>query len=423
MNAHNVTTTLPSASDRTAFLNLYTSFAVFLFGAIALVVPSGYSVGALLLLLGSAWLLVVRPTLGLSRQDWLVIAALFSYATVGMVAAWVDGQGARGLDKPIRFLLAVPAMLLVMAYPPRLAWMWSGIILGAIGAGSWAGWQKLVAEVARAEGYTYVIQFGNLSMLLGIFCLAGLGWAVVQPRRWPWVLLLLVGALMGILGSLFSGSRGGWIGFPFVLLVLYRGYGRQLSARLKVAALALMVTGAMLVYAMPQTGVQPRIHQAFDNISQYASGENRRTSLGDRFEMWRGSALLVLEKPFIGWGTEGYKEGMQRLADKGVINPYVTRYGHVHNEFLDALVKRGLIGLAVLLALYLVPLRLFIQHFKTQDMELRSLAVAGALLPVAYIDFGLSQVFLAHNSGVMMYAFWLVVLWGRTSTMVKFNSR
>ncbi len=164
--------------------------------------------------------------------------------------------------KPIRFLLAVPAMLLVMAYPPRLAWLWCGLALGAIGAGGWAGWQKLVEDAWRATGYTYVIQFGNLSMLLGILCLAGLGWAVVQPRRGPWVAFLLVGALMGILGSLFSGSRGGWIGFPFVLLVLYRGYGRHLSAVIKGAAVVVVVGGASLMYALPQTGVQSRVYQA-----------------------------------------------------------------------------------------------------------------------------------------------------------------
>jgi O-antigen ligase len=57
-------------------------------------------------------------------------------------------------------------------------------------------------------------------------------------------------------------------------------------------------------------------------------------------------------------------------------------------------------------------LRLFARHFSEPDLTKRSIAVAGVLLPVTYIDFGLTQVFLSHNSGVMMYAFWLAVLWG-----------
>ncbi|HSP32123.1 MAG TPA: ligase, partial [Halomonas sp.] len=47
------------------------------------------------------------------------------------------------------------------------------------------------------------------------------------------------------------------------------------------------------------------------------------------------------------------------------------------------------------------------------NLEVRALAVAGVLLPVAYIDFGLTQTLMEHNSGVMVYAFWLVVLWSQ----------
>lgn len=403
---------LPTSPLQDSPFRFYTSVAVFLLGAIALVVPSGYSVGAVLLLLGSTWLLVARPSLGLTRQDWLVIAALGAYAAVGMMEAWLDGQGSRGLDKPVRFLLAVPALLVVMAYPPRLAWMWSGLAVGAIAAGSWAGWQKLVEGVGRAGGFTYVIQFGNLSMLMGVLCLAGLGWAYVQPHRVPWLLLLGLGALFGILGSLFSGSRGGWVGFPLVILVLYRGYGRQLPRLIKFSALLAIVLGAVLVYIVPQTGVQSRVQEAFSDIERYVSGENQRTSLGARFEMWKGASQLIATKPLTGWGDNGYRQGMQGLADQGIIDSDVTRYGHAHNEFIEAFAKRGVMGLLVLLALYLVPMRLFARGLGADDLELRSVAVAGVLLSVAYIDFGLSQVFFAHNSGVMMYAFWLAVLWG-----------
>ncbi|SEM13990.1 O-antigen ligase [Halomonas daqiaonensis] len=405
-----MTHSLPAAAGSP--LRLYTSLAVFLLGAIALVVPSGYSLGAVMLLLGSAVLLVKRPLLGLTRQDWWVIAALAAYTAIGVLEAWWDGQGSSGIDKPIRFLLAIPAMLLVMVYPPRLAWMWSGLAIGAMGAGGWASWQKLVEGVWRATGHTYVIQFGNLSMLLGILCLAGLGWAVVQPRRGPWVAFLLVGALMGILGSIFSGSRGGWIGFPFVLLVLYRGYGRHLSAVIKGAAVVVVVGGASLMYALPQTGVQSRVYQAFDDIERYASGESQLTSVGARFEMWKGATQLILEKPLMGWGDNGYQQGMQALADEGVINSGVLRFDHAHNEFIDAFAKRGIIGLAVLLTLYLIPMKLFARRLDSPDLEMRSLAVAGVLLCVAYIDFGLSQTFLTHNSGVMMFAFWLALLYG-----------
>tara|TARA_R110002072_G_scaffold77606_1_gene180813 strand:- start:1350 stop:1763 length:414 start_codon:yes stop_codon:yes gene_type:complete len=119
-----------------------------------------------------------------------------------------------------------------------------------------------------------------------------------------------------------------------------------------------------------------------------------------------------MDKPILGWGHNGYQQGMQSLAEAGVIDPGVVQYEHAHNEFVDTTAKRGALGLLALLVLYLLPLRLFMQQLHAPNLVLRSLAVAGALLPVTYIDFGLSQAFLTHNSGVMIYTFWLAVLWG-----------
>ncbi|WP_434986182.1 O-antigen ligase family protein [Vreelandella zhaodongensis] len=396
-----------------------TSVAVFMLGAIALVVPSGYSLGAAALFLAGVGLLVGRRLPHLTTQDRWVIAALVSYSLVGMAEALWDSQGSSGFDKPIRYLLAIPAMWWVIAYPPRLAFLWSGIATGALSAGGWAAWQKLTTGIARAEGHTHIIQFGNLSMLLGVLCMAGLGWAVVQRQRNLWIALLCAGAIGGILGSLLSGSRGGWIGFPVVLLVLYRAYGAELSRRLKVLVIIAVFTAGVVVYAVPQLGVQARVHHAVSDVSQYISGEDRATSVGSRFEMWRGAALLIQEKPLMGWGGNGYAKAMNLLGEKGVIHQEAAQYDHPHNEFIDALAKRGLIGLLVLLALYIIPMRLFTKQLRAESLVTRSIATAGVLLPVAYIDFGLSQAFLTHNSGVMMYAFLLAVLWGVYVSLIK----
>lgn len=410
---------LNPAAQRTFISTTTTNVAVFLLTALALVVSSGYSLGALVLMLAGLGLMLRRELPVFSRQDEIVMGILLAYAMVGIVRALWDGEGARGLDEPLRFICAIPALCWVVRYPPSQAFLWGGLATGATAAGSWATWQKLIDGVDRATGYTHVIQFGNLSIFMGVLCLAGLGWAVVVPRyRRIWIAALLVGALGGVLGSLFSGSRGGWIGLPLVLLVLYRGYGRHFTVRLKATAVVLVLVGAATVYGLPQLGVQERIHQAVSDIQQYVTGENRATSVGARFDMWLGAAILIVEKPLTGWGSQGYAEAMSELGDQGVIDPYAAQFEHAHNEFVDAQAKRGLPGLIVLLALYLVPMRLFYQGFDG-PISHRPVAVAGVLLPVTYMDFGLSQSFLTHNSGIMMYAFLLAVLWGYFSHYAK----
>lgn len=393
------------------FIRCLTSLAIFLMGALALIADSGYTYGPVLLLLASFTLLWRRPVLNLQAEDKWLMAVIAGYSLLFLVQLMWDGASSRAYDRPSRFLFAVPVLLFVLVYPPKLSWLWSGLVVGSVLTGSWAIWQKLILGVERATGYTYVIQFGNISMLFGLFCVAGLGWAFVQPHAKRWIILLLVGAVFGALGSLLSGSRGGWIGLPFVFLVFYRAYGNLLAVKLRLGIMAGLLALVALVYVVPQTGVKLRVMQAFHDIELYNSGENKATSLGARFEMWQGALTLIAEKPLTGWGWEGYSQGMQALVDKGEVIPFAAA-NHAHNEYLDNFSRRGILGLLSLLALYLVPLRLFSKRLTESNLELRALATAGAILPVAFMDFGLSQVFFGHNSGVMVYAFWLAVLWG-----------
>ena len=411
---------MPVSDASFSLARRYSSLAVFLMAAIALIVPSGYTYGAAFLLLGSFSLLWQPPALWLQKEDKQIMAVLALYSLLFCAQLWLEGVGSRAYDRPSRFMFAIPVLLFVFAYPPRLAFMWAGLVVGCVLTASWAIWQKLFLGIERATGYTYVIQFGNISMLFGIFCLAGLGWAAVQPNARRWVAFLLLGALAGMLGSLLSGSRGGWIGLPFVFLVLYRAYGRELSVSVRSGAVATVLALAALVYLLPQTGVQSRVDQAFHDIEQYQQG-NKWTSLGARLDMWQGALTLIAEKPLTGWGWNGYSQGMQALVDKGQVIQFAAD-NHAHNEYLDNFARRGVLGLLSLLALYLVPLRLFARRLASPNLELRALATAGTLLPVAFMDFGLSQVFFGHNSGVMVYAFWLAVLWGTLRAYEKYGA-
>lgn len=389
----------------------YTSLCVFLLGAVALIMPFGYFVGPTLLLLGSAALPFMRPRLALGRREWAIMITLLVYAATSLLdSGWYDRPGAWLLE-PGWSLLAIPALLLLLAYPPQAAFLWAGLASGGLATGVWSSWQSLIAGVMRAGGFINTIQFGDLSMLLGLLCLAGLGWAWTRPRRRAWLALLLLGAIGGILGSLLSGSRGGWVVMPFALGVLYYGYGRHISRR-GLAGLAVgIVAAAVLVYSIPQTGVQERVQRAFSNFAVFLEQGDPRSSVGARLAMWHTALNLIPEKPLLGWDTPGYERVRERLIAEGEIHPLLARFEHMHNDVLDAWLKRGAVGLAALLALYLVPLRLFSRHLRDPDLPLRAFALAGVLLPLAYLGFGLSQAFLAYDNGVVMYVFLLVTLW------------
>lgn len=390
---------------------LYTSFAVFIFSAISLVVPSGFSLGALLLVLGSPLLLRKRIKLDLNKEDVALIAVLASYFLVCAVGSWVHGGPINEYDSPIRFILAIPALLLLLAYPPKPSFFWGGLAVGAILAGLLTGWQNLFAGDMRAGGYTNPIQYGNISLLLGILCLGGLGWAFSQRRAGLWTGLLSAGAVMGMLGSLFTGSRGSWICLPFSLFILYKCHGGKFPKRYIVGSLVAIIVCSSIIYVTPRTEVKARISLATSEARDYFKNGNPDSSVGARFEMWRIGMMIFPEHPFLGWGQAGMMERKAKLIKEGAANAVIADHTHLHNEYIDALVKRGIPGLISVLALYLVPFVLFSRRVTHQNSNVRPYAIAGLLLSVCYISFDLTQAFLTHNNGVMIFNFMLIILW------------
>lgn len=397
-------------------MSRYTSLAVFLLGAVALVLPSGYFIAPALLLMGSITLPFLRSRPLLGPREWTIVAVLLFYALVRLSGIWRSESPFEELAQSGYFLLAIPCLLLLLTFPPKAAAIWSGVAIGSILTGAWAGWQILIGGRYRADGFGSVdaIQFGNLSLLLGFFCLAGLGWMLasrIHSGRKTGGALLILGAFCGFLGSFLSGSRGGWVSFPFMLGVLYLGYGRHLSRRWVTGLAIFFLIGPVAAYAIPQLGVQERVHRTFRSYQEFVGEGDPTNSVGARLEMWRAAIILIPERPLLGWGKSGYLQARDDLIEEGVIHPYLEKFDHVHNDLLDSWLKRGLLGLVSLLALYLVPLRLFAKHLHSQDLQLRAFAVAGTALPIAYMGFGLTQTFMVFDSGIIMYVFWWTAIW------------
>lgn len=389
----------------------YCSIAIFLFGFLALIIPSGYSVGAVLLLLGGIYAYTQDRHTTLNQRDLYLFLLLAAFTLEGIANILWHDLSSRHYDKVVRFILAIPVFYLIRWSKPKLHWAWLGLVSGSLAVALLAIYEIFFLGLGRSGGFNNPIQFGNLSMLMGLFCLAGLGWAASltnQKQRHFFLIALSLGALAGLAGSFLSGSRGGWVGLPFVLLVLFKAYHRFFNRRTKLLAITVVITAGFTVLSLPQLAVKGRILEAVHDVQQYQEG-NKSTSVGMRFEMWRGALELIKAKPVLGWGKDGYVEGMKQLVDKQLLHPSVIDFGHAHNEILDKTAKHGLVGLFVLLALYLVPIWYFSPYLKHHHLPIRAIAVAGTLLAVAYIDFGLTQGFLSHNSGVMMYPFWLMI--------------
>jgi O-antigen ligase len=126
--------------------------------------------------------------------------------------------------------------------------------------------------------------------------------------------------------------------------------------------------------------------------------------------MWRAGVTMSPGHLLLGVGKEGYMENKAALIKAGKANPAIAQHTHLHNDYLDALVKRGIPGLLATLAVLLVPFWLFGRHLKDAP-TVQPYALGGVLLCTSYMVFGLTQAFFTHNNGVMTYAFWTAILW------------
>lgn len=389
-----------------------TSVCIFLFSALALAVTSGYSYGALTLLLASTWLLWKRPRLNLQRRDYLLLCTLLLYFAVFTANMLYHADPAREIDIPLRALLAVPVLLLLIAYPPRAEAWWSGLAIGAITGAALAFYQLYHNISIRPQAATSnAIHYGNVSMLFGVLSLCGLEWAYAQRQRFAWMTLLLVGCLAGIFGSILSGSRGGWIAMPVCLIILAILHARIHGKRYFIITLTLLVGLIVAAYNMPHSPIHQRAATAVFELENFEDTGNVETSVGQRIEMWRNALDMSSQNILLGIGRTGYLAQKQILVKEGKMSKDVGEYTNAHNDYIDALVKRGVTGLLALLTLFLIPLALFARATHHSPASARPFALAGVILLTCYMIFGLTTSSLTLNIGIIMLIFPMVMLW------------
>lgn len=383
---------------------------VFAFGALSLMVPSGYSISFFgIFLIGITYLCFSRNfTLSaISRPLFLVLSLLFVSQTL---AFWLDGGALRDLDRPSRLLMLALMLPLLCRYRPSFQSLMRGIGIGAIGAGTIALYDKFVRHLPRAFTDTMPIQSGNISLTLGLLSLCAMAWSHHQHKRGE-TLFYLTASCMGLLGSLLSGTRGGWILLPLILFAWYRLFQHWFGQHIKMALIGSII-GLALLCTIPQLGVSQRLYDAKQDISFYMNGGNQNTSLGFRLQFWRSAWHSFMDKPLFGWGPLSLRRSQEQQYQAGELSQAAFDFrGHAHNQYLDQMAKYGLLGLGCLLALFLTPLSIA-KHLLNNRISTRGYTLAAATIihVLATMDYCLSQAFLNHHSGIIFYPFMMVLL-------------
>jgi putative inorganic carbon (HCO3(-)) transporter len=225
-----------------------------------------------------------------------------------------------------------------------------------------------------------------------------------SQRRSPHGMALLIG-LSGLSGVLLvelvlTQSRSTWLGFAAgvaTMLWLLGRWGRIiLIGTIAAGLLAAMLLGPDRLWpgnSIPSTGSD--------------LGTVFNLTLSDRVEIWSRAVYGIQDFSFTGMGLGTFRYVMPVLYPLFTVSPDVD-LGHAHNEWLQAGVDLGLIGLIAFVTLQGLSLVLAYQAFRRPLSAVIRWSMAGVLAGlVAHSIFGLTDaVALGAKPGIF---FWLLL--------------
>ncbi|QVL44165.1 MAG: O-antigen ligase family protein [Alcanivorax sp.] len=384
----------------------------FLAGLVTL--PLGYAVfAALIVVLALPGALLPRGDARLCPDDRWLLLALLLFGLHLVLDAWRSGvpvghQTASTL--PWWPLAAALVLVGWRRFPPAGVALWWGAAFGALAACGivLVRWLVLGMDRVHVPGIN-AIPFGNLSLVLGVLSLV---WAL---RRSQMPLLFGAAALAGVVASLLSGTRGGWVTLPVVAVVLFLCQGaeiRRLWSAWLLPARLLTVAGVALFAAFAVWQVLPRAIALVDDLRGYVGQDVTHTSAGLRLDMWHAAWTLFLQKPLLGWGEGAMMPELRRLIAAGELNEQARYFGfQLHSDVLDTLARRGLLGLITLLLMYAVPLAGFVRRLECANVDVRTFALAGTLVVLMFAGFGLTQSQFRDERSFAAYLVLVVACW------------
>ncbi len=353
-------TSLPMLSglDRSRWMAVVDWLAV----GVAVSLPWSTSVTAVLVAL---WILAVLPTLEMSsvRRELTNPAAflpvlLWVLAAIGMLWAdvsWHDRIG--GLGKFHR-LLVIPLLLIHFRRSARGIWVIYGFFAASVAllVVSWGlalipglSWRGKEFGVPTKD---YIFQ--SMNFLICVFAL--LGYACEAGRAQQWrrgleavaLVLLFVGNIVFVVTS-----RTALLVVPVLLLWLgwqeFRWRG---------------LLGTLLLFAIlgvTAWSVSPYLHDRLTrSVAEYEAyrTKDEPNSTGLHLEFLRKSLNFVQTAPIIGHGTGSIPEQF-RLSESGHDSASAFHSENPHNQIFAVAIQLGLVGTAVLIAMWIAHLSLF----------------------------------------------------------------
>lgn len=340
-------------------------------------------------------LLLRRFAYEMTESDRRLAWGFTAFAAVMLLTAVIAENPIDGLLKCLSFLPFLSLWLVI----PRLrasgtveylALYSLGAALGSVAAALFA-----LAEISagqRPEGGA-----GNAAVF-GIMALASAAVAALNINspnaklRW----LAAAGASSGLIAAGLSLTRGVWISaLPILVLILCyapRQWLRKVVHPVSVTALSVLI----ILTVWQRDRFAPRFEEAAVAWQQLIEGEALGgKSLGLRLALWHTGGEAFMNAPFLGYGIQNRSE----VLNEGI----EAAFTHAHNGFLSFAVDGGVLGLAAVIIVLVMPV--LIAARADRDPRYRHRLFMALLISLIYAVCGMTQIMFKHDVMDSFYIF------------------
>lgn len=396
------------------YLKLFINTSIFSFFTLLLVFPKGYNYGSTALLVVSILFVFYSiykkfKITEIIKQNNPIFFVVSLYFLIALFFIILHGDKFKLIDNPLRAFLFLSVIIFVIYNKVKFDVLLYSIPVGSFLAGLVALYQYYILHLPGAFWEQMKIQSGDIAMSLGAFSFI-ISLYLFDIKKTRFALVTAITGLFGVLASVLSLARGGWVGVPLIFVFVLYMYRNMISKKLLSAVVLSILVGGISLSTNEQ--FMGRILDAKNNLIHY-SENSKDGSIGARLDMWKMGVDAFIEHPISGWSLKALDEYKKSLADKGVVSREFTVYSHLHNQFIDELAKKGILGGVAILGIFLVPLCSFYrkQKISPNNKKIKLLTTLGIVHVLSTMSYCLTQAFLTHNSGNIFYFFSLALFW------------
>ncbi|RAX53833.1 hypothetical protein CCY99_05480 [Helicobacter sp. 16-1353] len=304
------------------------------------------------------------------------------------------------LDLPSKYLLFAFIILLLFKTKPQInknilyfSICAAGIINGLIALSQLYIFTDLLYAGARVEGFSGINEFG---IICGALCVMNLILFIFSSHKYKAV--FLIASLLAFSGVVGSGLRGVVLGVVFACVVLFIFSIFTKIINLKTALkyfLSFLLLIGIIGYIVAQATPHDRLEYTQSELEQIKSGDYS-SSIGLRLVMYKEALAMFRISPLIGLSAKSAAERTTEIkelsgTDKN-INTIGDGRGKRHNDILNFMAKRGIIGLLSLLFFYFAVFNMGWKYLKIW----RKNRAESAESRVESVEFGFNSI---KNSG------------------------